>query len=234
MRGTVFAAAAEDLVWTTELGGPRQLRASATRRRGHGITEGMLDAAFDTAVITITGQSSLGHFAAASVAEIGEAWERAGIPTDAGRRYHLLYSLMAAGRLAYGPIHRRPSTGTLLQLVVIAEEWLPSGAGLSHRFNGDEDAAIAHWLHRYLWGHGPATLRDFSWWTKLPLGRIRAVAAPVLTEFERYGHDHDGDAFYGRPGLWEERTQARSALRRAKLLAPSTNSYSATTIAFDC
>ena len=44
---------------------------------------------------------------------------------------------------------------------------------------GDRIAAVAEFLRRYLTSHGPATLRDFAWWTKLPLGEIRR-ALPLI------------------------------------------------------
>src|SRR5699024_9914485 len=68
-------------------------------------------------------------------------------------------------------------------LVMLAKDWLPSGTDLEGAFNGDEHAAITELLRRYLNSHGPATLRDFAWWSKLPLGKIRKVFADIHTDY---------------------------------------------------
>jgi hypothetical protein len=209
MRGTVFAVSADDLAWQTALTSERQLRAAEKRRRAHGLDD-LVDLAADVARATIHAAQS----EAASKAALAEAWGRAGIPTDDGRTYHLVFTLMARGDLAYGPIDAGE------QLVVDAETWLPESGTLEARFNGSVDDALANWLRTYLESHGPATLRDFAWWTKLPLTQIRRVAAAATAGLEQYG-DLDGEPLWGRVGLEDEHRELGTAtLRRGRLLAP--------------
>src|SRR5690606_32274848 len=116
------------------------------------------------ALVDVTaGRSEPGRGGGAPRGELFEAWNAAGIDTTGGRGYHLLVHLISTGTAAYGPW-----TGTDTA-VVDAATWLPAGSGLEERFNGDRTAATAELLLRYLQSHGPATLRDFAWWTKLPL-----------------------------------------------------------------
>lgn len=210
MRGTVFATSANDLAWMTAIGGPRQLREAAKRRAEHGFTDDRVATAIESARAALSDAGALTRDALAAI--LAEAIR---MPLDSGRRYHLLFTLMAAGELCYGPMQEKE------HLFVDARTWLPADSGLEGRFNGDEDAAIAEWLRRYLDGHGPATLRDFHWWTKLPLGTVRRAAEGLLAEFEQYGEDLDGEALYGPPGL-RERVAAvgRRAVDAARLLPP--------------
>lgn len=220
MRGTLFAASVEDIGWATDLCGPRQLRSAARRRAALGIDDDMLARALSIAEAELSRQQPRYGLPAASVDDLGKAWDAADIPTAEGRRYHLIFSLMAAGELLYGPIVRPVAGGTLVHLVVPRAAWSPSNANLEARFNGDEQAAVTELLRRYLYGHGPATLRDCAWWTKLPIGTLRKSASAATEELEQYGTDHDGEPLYGRPGLREERSQRATALSSGQLLAP--------------
>lgn len=209
MRGTVFAVAAADLAWQTALTGQRQLDGAKKRRIEHGLDE-YVPRAIDVARSTIAAAPERGVTRQA----LGDAWVAAGIPTDAGRLYHLVFTLMASGELAYGPLTAQG------QLLVDARAWLPADSTLEARFNGDEGAALAHWLRSYLVSHGPATVRDFAWWTKLPLGRIRAAAAEATAGLEAYG-EAGGETRWGRPGLQDDRAAlGAKELDRGRLLAP--------------
>lgn len=220
MRGTIFGASTDDIGWITDLCGPRQLNSAAKRRAGHGIDEEMLDRALSVAGEEFARQEPHYGVPAVSVEDLGAAWEAASIPTGQGRRYHLIFTLMAGGKLVYGPITRSASGSALVHLIVPRSTWVPNESSLEARFNGDSKAAVTEFLQRYLYGHGPATIRDFAWWTKLPLGVIRTSAGEATAALEDYGVDHDGENLYGRPGLREERSQRASELSTGRLLAP--------------
>ncbi|MDN5601117.1 MAG: winged helix DNA-binding domain-containing protein [Brachybacterium sp.] len=128
------------------------------------------------------------------------AWEAAGIRTDQGRGYHLLVEMITGGIAAYGP---RQDGETA---VVLARTWLPAGSDLEGAFNGDDAAAAAELARRYLSSHGPAGERDLAWWSKLPLGTIRAVLPRIEDQLEsgyadRHGRLHaTADAARGGDG----------------------------------
>lgn len=188
MRGTVFLTAAEDLAWLTDLFAAPAKKASERRRPQLGLTNAHLDQARELS-LTAT-DSPLG----VSRTELFAGWQRGGIPTANGCGYHLLSALIHEGLLCYGPWN-----GTD-QNIVSSARWLPTGSTLAGRFNGDRIAAIGELLHRYLTSHGPATLRDFAWWTKAPLREVRA-AALLLKDLETDGAT---EASWWRPGLDDE------------------------------
>ncbi|MDO5501171.1 MAG: crosslink repair DNA glycosylase YcaQ family protein, partial [Propionibacteriaceae bacterium] len=101
MRGTVFLVAADDIAWMTEITSARQLQGAATRRAEHGFSEADLDRAAEVA------RAALAEAPGASLSREGlsQALSEQGIALDGGQRYHLIYSLIVAGMLVYGPLH---------------------------------------------------------------------------------------------------------------------------------
>ena len=115
---------------------------------------------------------------AASRAELFEAFERAGQSTAGQRGIHLLGILCQRGLLVQGPLAGNQ------QLVVAFGDWITESRTL------DRADGIAEWLLRYLRSHGPATERDFAWWSGIPLTETRAALARVkdqLVELEFAG-----------------------------------------------
>lgn len=189
MRGTVFLQAAADVTWTTELCAAPALRASAARRGQLGLSDALIDQARQIAAAAVA-QCQTG----VARPELLARWEAAGIPVAGGAGYHVLTHLIATSDLVYGPWN-----GTDQNLV--GRGWLPADGTLEARFHGDRIAATAEFLGRYLTSHGPATLRDFAWWTKLPLRDIRAAWTLIADGFERSA---DPEPQVWRPGLLDE------------------------------
>ncbi|MGO3363692.1 MAG: winged helix DNA-binding domain-containing protein [Corynebacterium sp.] len=181
MRSTVFAMAAGDARWITELCAGQQRRESGRRMEQLGLTASDVNTAHDLLAEHPTGMSRK---------EAGELWVRHELPDDNGFRYLMIRDMMLHGTAVYGPFRGAD------QLIVAAEGWLPDG-DLESRFNGDRTAATAELLRRYLHGHGPADLRDFAWWTKLPQKLIKDAAGDITDVEERDGRLH-------RPGLPDE------------------------------
>lgn len=226
MRGTVFAVAADSLAWLTELCAAGPLRAAISRRGQLELEEHHLERA-QAVLEEIAGEHSTpGAGRGVLRKELLEAWDVAGISTGKGRGYHLLSELISFGIAAYGP-WRKGETA-----VVLAKSWLPPGTDLEGAFNGEEAAAVAELARRYFTTHGPAGERDVAWWSKLPLGKIRA-AMPLLTDqleggfADRDGHLHatadaarggDGEKLWWRPGLAEEYAEREKEAMRELLL----------------
>lgn len=185
MRGTVFLTAAEDLAWMTELCGKGPAKSAERNRPSLGLDNSHVDQAAQIIHdIAVDGGSTR--------AELFEAFERDGIPMGSGCGYHLLRALLHNGTVAYGPI---AGEGARLEnRVMLADSWLPKDSDLEARFNGEEHAAIVELLRRYLNTHGPATLRDFAWWSKLPLGKIRKAFTDIESDYVSW------DAVVGAPG----------------------------------
>lgn len=227
MRGTVFALAADTLAWLTELCAAGPVRAAITRRPTLGLDEAQVARAGEVLAELLAPVSDRGAGRGALRAEVMQVWEDAGIATTGGRGYHLLTHHLSTGLVAYGP-WREGETA-----VVLASSWLPPGSDLAGAFGGDRIAAVAELTRRYLITHGPASERDLAWWSKLPLGEIRAALPQVEAELESgwadtQGHLHadaaaarrgGGERLWWRPGLAEEYA-AREKESMRELLLP--------------
>ncbi|MGA4508851.1 winged helix DNA-binding domain-containing protein [Propionibacteriaceae bacterium G1746] len=190
MRGTVFLMAADDVAWVTELASGWMLRAQAARRGQLGLTADLVEQASEVAQQVLVGTER-----GLPRTELFAHWQAVGVPTTGGAGYHVLSHLIGRGELVHGPWN-----GTD-QNVVATAQWLPRGNDVELRFNGDVTAATAEFLLRYLTSHGPATVRDFAWWTKLPLKQVRAGLALVRDQLE--ASDEDEPAYW-RAGLADE------------------------------
>ena len=89
--------------------------------------------------------------------------------------WHVVRVAMESGHAVYSGVE---------QLITPVE--LP---GLDEAFNGDQVAATADLMVRYFRTHGPATLRDFAWWTKLPQRLIRPAVENLPPDIVRCGED---------------------------------------------
>lgn len=210
MRGTVFLAAAADLTWMTQLCAGPVVRAAGRRRTQLGLDDADVDRAREVACEVLAEGP-------ASRATLVARWDADGIRAGGGRGYHLLSALVHETTLCYGPWNGRD------QDVVLADSWLPADRTLEQRFNGDRVAATAEMLRRYLTTHGPATVRDFAWWTKLPLREVRAALPLVAGDLESAEGPARERRFW-RPGLLEE-VAALGRASAAPLLLPGFDEF---------
>ena len=168
MRGTLHFVAAADARWMIELLAPRVAASAAGRLKAMGIDEKVLARARRALTKHLEGGRRLTRPAAYAVLE------RAGIATAGQRGLHVLWRLAHDGLLCFGPREGKQQTFVLL------EEWLPR----ARRRTRDE--ALPELARRYFAGHGPATVRDFAWWSGLTLAEARRATdmAGKLVEHE--------------------------------------------------
>jgi hypothetical protein len=155
MRGTLHFVAAEDARWMISLLAPRAVASAASRLKAAGVDDEVLANARRALVKNLEGGRRLTRQAAYSILE------RARIATAGQRGMHLLWRLAHDGLLCLGPREGKQQTFVLL------EEWLPKATILAR------EQALPELAHRYFTGHGPATLRDFAWWSGLTLSEAR-------------------------------------------------------------
>lgn len=169
MRGTLHFVPAEDVRWMLELFAPRVIAASARRHRELGLDEDVLARSRDVMTQALQGGRQLTR------SEMGAALELAGIATTGQRLYHILWRLGLEGLICFGVRAGKQQTFVLL------DEWLPVTKQLAR-----EDA-LAKLTRHYFVSHGPATDRDFAWWSGLPLGEARSgleLAGPHLASVD--------------------------------------------------
>lgn len=155
LRPTWHFVAAADIRWMLELTGPLVQRRMSTYDRQLG-----LDASVMTRAVGVI-EKALGEHQYLTRRELGAELERAGLP---GRTSHLAHIAMYAeleGVICSGPRRGRQSTYALLADRAPVARSLP------------RDEALAELTLRYFRSHGPATLRDYVWWSGLKTADAR-------------------------------------------------------------
>lgn len=175
MRGTLHFVPAEDVRWMLELLTPKVIAGSARRHAELGLDEATFARSREVFARALQGGRQLTR------GEMGAALEAAGIATAGQRLYHILWRLGQDGLICFGVRRGKQQTFVLL------DEWLPATRHLAR------DEALAELARRYMTSHGPATDRDFAWWTGLTLGDARAglaLAGPGLVQQEIDGQTY--------------------------------------------
>ncbi|MFF1574376.1 winged helix DNA-binding domain-containing protein [Leifsonia sp. NPDC058292] len=175
MRGTLHFVPPRDLGWMLQVTTERMVTGLALRHRRLELEQADFDRARDIVTAAIAGGGSIGR------ADLMALWEQSGIVTAGQRGYHLIYYLAQTGVLCWGPSHKTQ------QSLVLLDEWVPNPRKLA------DDEAHAEFLVRYVAGHGPATIKDFVWWTKGTVGGAKtgiAVAGDRLTSITVDGAEY--------------------------------------------
>jgi len=177
MRGTLHFVAADDLPWMLSLTGERMVRAAEGRRRRLELDQAQFDRAESIARERMAGGATI------SRSELFAAWEQSGLPTTGQRGVHLLAQLAQ----------------TSVIVLVGQHDW----ALLEHRVPSprlpERADALREFALRYFSSHGPATERDFAWWSSLTLTDARAGIAAAREQLDEL--ELDGALYYLRPGL---------------------------------
>jgi hypothetical protein len=177
MRGTLHFVTADDLPWMLSLTGQRMVRAAEGRRRQLELDNAQFDRAERIA------RERMADGATISRAALFTAWQEGDLPTTGQRGVHLLAQLAQ----------------TAVIVLVGQTEW----ALLEHRVPSprmpERADALREFALRYFTSHGPATERDFAWWSSLTLTDARAGIAAAREQLDEL--EVDGTRYYLRPGL---------------------------------
>ncbi len=177
MRGTLHFVAAEDARWMLHLLAPRVIASLAGRYRQLELEPNAFLRAGKALEKALRGGGQLTRDQAYRLLR------SSGITPEGQRGIHILQRLAQDGVLCFGPRVGKQQTFVLL------DEW--AGAAKPRA----RDEALAELALRYFRSHGPATVKDFAWWTGLTLkeaGSGLEAAAGML------GHDvFDGRSFWG-------------------------------------
>ena len=161
-RGTHHLLPARDVRWITQLCAPRVQRASEKRRGNIGLTDADVDlcrAALSDALAdgtTLTRTQCYGIF------------RGAGVDPDGGRGSHMLRHFGGEGDIIQGVPEGSVET-FVLHDAAVAE---PA------EFKGQD--ALRELAVRYFRSRGPATVKDFAWWTGLTVTDAKKAAALAL------------------------------------------------------
>ena len=177
MRPTWHLVAAQDVPWLVALTGPRVVKNLAGRYRQLALDEDTLAHSQDVFREALAGGRQL------TKSEMETALHQAGIPTDIPQRFvHLLVHAELTGVICSGDWQGKQNTYALL------DERVPAAVPF------ERDAALAELTRRYFTSHGPATLKDFSWWSGLTLTDARAGIQLVGASLE--SEEIDGTTYW--------------------------------------
>ncbi len=167
MRGTLHFVLAEDLPWMLSLTTERLLAGAASRRAALGLDMQIIEHARQLATDALAGGRQLRRDALLTI------WDDAGLLTVKQRSYHLIWYLAQTGTLCYGPVRDGE------QDIVLVDDWVPNPR------RPEREEALGEWVLRYFHSHGPATVKDFAWWTKLVVADVKTGLAVVRSQLER-------------------------------------------------
>jgi hypothetical protein len=204
MRGTLHFVPPEDLAWMSRLTAERLISGAATRRAQLGIDLPMIERARELAVAELSGGRRLSREALRSV------WQQAGLLSVEQRGYHFIWHLAQSGTLCYGPTERGQ------QCLVLLDEWITKPRPLEH------DEALGEWALRYFRSHGPATVKDFSWWTQLRAADVKLGMSVAKPQLERLVVD--GVEYYLDPAT-SALVESRRGHARDVFLLPGFDEY---------
>jgi hypothetical protein len=171
MRPTWHFVTPADIGWMLALTAPRIKQTSASYYRQAGLDPRTLSRALRVLVSELEG----GRFR--TRAELAAAFAKRGIETRGLRLGLLMFHAELEQVMCSGPTRGRQLTYALF------DERAPSGKARTPRKPAGELA------RRYFDSHGPATLRDFVWWSGLTVAQAKrgiaeASPAPAAQEIE--------------------------------------------------
>ena len=152
LRPTWHFVTPSDIRWMLALTGPRIKKSSGPYTRRLGLDEGLLARASAAIERTLRDGQQLTR------AEIGSALRRDGIKTDGQALAHVMMNAELEGVVCSGARRGKAFTYALL------DERAPRGRIVTR------DEALGELARRYFSSHGPATLRDYVWWSGLVVG----------------------------------------------------------------
>jgi hypothetical protein len=176
LRSTLHLIAAADVHWLLGLVGPAMLARSAAMYRPLGLEEAGFAPVRDALEEILQGRQLLRE-------ELFAALEARGIDTGGQRGSRILYRAGLSSCICAASLRGRQTTFALL------DEWL---ASIPRSRFADRDQALGELALRYFRSHGPASLRDFTWWSGLgahDARRALVIAKPVLCQTQIDGQD---------------------------------------------
>jgi DNA glycosylase AlkZ-like len=172
LRPTRHFVAHADIRWMLALSGPRVNATNAHYYRKVGLDDRTLSRCLTALQRALEGGKSLTR------QELRSVLEKAGLQSAGMRLAYVVMRAELDGVVCSGPRRGKQFTYALL------DERVPRARSL------DRDEALAALAGRYFSSHGPATLRDYVWWSGLTTKDARAgieMAKPTLVQEDLNG-----------------------------------------------
>ncbi|HLA55696.1 MAG TPA: winged helix DNA-binding domain-containing protein [Flavobacterium sp.] len=159
MRPTWHFVAAEDIHWMLELTGKNVMRQMGSSNRLLELDEKTFNKSNDKIREALEGNKHLTR------EELMEVLQHSGINTHSYRNLHLMLHAELSGIVCSGKRRGKNHTYALLDERVKKTR------------HYTKDAALAELAKRYFSSHGPATLKDFIWWSGLSVADAKEAIA---------------------------------------------------------
>lgn len=168
MRGTLHVVAAADVRWMLSLTSAKNVSGSQRRRDALELDDKTLARCHQVFVKTLQGGKQKTRN------EMCAALEADGISVEGQRAYHILWNAALHGLICLA------STDAKEQNFALLEEWVKPVKAKTR------DEALAELAWRYFSSRGPATIKDFIWWSGLSATEARAgledIKAKLISE----------------------------------------------------
>jgi hypothetical protein len=172
LRPTWHFVAPEDIRWLLALSAPRIHAANAYYYRQAGLDARIFAKSCAMIHRTLEGGKTLTR------AELAVYLTRAKVPADGLKLAYVMMHAELEGVVCSGPRKGKQFTYALL------EERAPKAKIL------DRAEALAELAKRYFASHGPATVRDFAWWSGLTIGDAKKAVDSVRPILESTSLDN--------------------------------------------
>lgn len=164
MRGTLHVVVAADVRWMLSLTSAKNISGSQRRRDALELDDKTLARCHQVFVKTLQGGKQKTRD------EMCTALEADGISVEGQRAYHILWNAALHGLICLA------STDAKEQNFALLEEWVKPVKAKTR------DEALAELAWRYFSSRGPATIKDFIWWSGLSATEARAGFEDIKTQ----------------------------------------------------
>lgn len=189
MRPTWHFVSPKDIVWLQQLTRHRVHKLMSYYNRQLGLDEHIFEKAKTVIYDSLKNNNYLTRL------ELKERFDQAGIPTEGTQRLaHLVMMPELDGLICSGPLKGKQHTYALL------EERAP------HTVKLTQEEALAELTNRYFTSHGPATLKDFSWWSGLTLAEITQGLELIKQKLEKITVDEISYYYIGELELKKDQS----------------------------
>lgn len=176
MRGTLHYVLPEDYRWMLKLFAPRILPKHRPYHRSSGLSEEILDKSVKLFLKELKGKQLTRE-------ELRKLLNKVGIKTNDMRGMFIVGYAVYKGAICWAQRKGKQFTFALV------EDWIPKGRELSH------DEARIELARRYFRSHGPATIKDYVWWSSLTVKDAKFALEHLKNEI--VAEEFDGKTFYG-------------------------------------
>jgi hypothetical protein len=156
MRGTLHFAPSPDIHWMLKLFAPRLINTAIARDRHLGLGDDVIRRAKDLFATALKREGQLTRD------DMYKVLEKGGIQIEGNLGYHMLYRAAWDGLICFGAHEGKQPTFELL------DKRVANVRKLSNR------QALAELAKRYFTSHGPATIKDYVWWSGLTVSDAKA------------------------------------------------------------